>query len=126
MNDRINKIFSNNSKKLVTFVTGGDPDLKTSFHYDGVFGTVLNRFLVQAATNNPLTVYGKGGQTRGFLNIRDTIQCVAISADNPGDAGDFRVFNQFTDFCSLNVIISLYVYYAVKQNSSITWSNRLS
>ncbi len=78
------------------------PDLKTSFHYDGVFGTVLNRFLVQAATDNPLTIYGKGGQTRGFLNIKDTIQCVAISADNPGEAGDFRVFNQFTEQFSIN------------------------
>src|SRR5262245_53267093 len=58
-----------------------DSDLRTSFHYDDVFGTVLNRFLVQAAVGEPLTVYGKGGQTRGFLNIRDTIQCVALAAD---------------------------------------------
>jgi len=78
------------------------PELRTSFHYDDVFGTVLNRFLVQAVTGNPLTIYGTGGQTRGFLNIRDTIQCVALSADNPGDAGDFRVFNQFTEQFSIN------------------------
>jgi UDP-sulfoquinovose synthase len=78
------------------------PELKTSFHYDDVFGTVLNRFLVQAAIGSPLTVYGKGGQTRGFLNIKDTIQCVAISADNPGESGDFRVFNQFTEQFSVN------------------------
>ena len=57
-------------------------DLGTSFHYDDVFGTVLNRFMVQAAVGEPLTVYGAGGQTRGFLNIRDTIQCVALAADN--------------------------------------------
>ncbi|MCA3262833.1 MAG: NAD-dependent epimerase/dehydratase family protein [Telmatospirillum sp.] len=73
------------------------PDLLTSFHYDHVFGTVLNRFLVQAATGRKLTVYGKGGQTRGFLNIRDTIQCVALACDNPARAGEFRVFNQFTE-----------------------------
>jgi UDP-sulfoquinovose synthase len=73
------------------------PELRTSFHYDDVFGTVLNRFLVQAAVGAPLTVYGKGGQTRGFLNIRDTIQCVALAADNPAKKGEFRVFNQFTE-----------------------------
>jgi UDP-sulfoquinovose synthase len=74
-----------------------DTELRTSFHYDEVFGTVLNRFLVQAAVGEPLTVYGKGGQTRGFLNIRDTIQCVALAVDNPAAAGEFRVFNQFTE-----------------------------
>ncbi|MEQ9642694.1 MAG: NAD-dependent epimerase/dehydratase family protein [Alphaproteobacteria bacterium] len=77
------------------------PDLRTSFHYDHVFGTVLNRFLVQAATGQPLTVYGQGGQTRGFLNIRDTLQCVLLAADNPAEAGDFRVFNQFTEHFSV-------------------------
>jgi UDP-sulfoquinovose synthase len=72
-------------------------ELRTSFHYDHVFGTVLNRFLVQAATGRKLTVYGKGGQTRGFLNIRDTIQCVALACDKPAKPGEFRVFNQFTE-----------------------------
>jgi len=71
--------------------------LRTSFHYDDVFGTVLNRFLVQAAVGVPLTVYGQGGQTRGFLNIKDTIRCVELAADNPADPGEFRVFNQFTE-----------------------------
>ena len=64
-----------------------DPRLATSFHYDEVFGTALNRFCVQAAIGHPLTVYGKGGQTRGYLNIRDTVACVALAADNPADAG---------------------------------------
>lgn len=73
------------------------PELRTSFHYDDVFGTVLNRFLVQAAVGEKLTVYGKGGQTRGFLNIRDTIACVTLAVDNPAKAGEFRVFNQFTE-----------------------------
>ena len=73
------------------------PDLATSFHYDHVFGTVLNRFLVQACLGKPLTVYGKGGQTRGFLNIRDTLSCVELAVANPGGPGEFRVFNQFTE-----------------------------
>jgi UDP-sulfoquinovose synthase len=77
--------------------TAVHPELGTSFHYDHVFGTVLNRFLVQAATGRPLTVYGKGGQTRGFLNICDTIQCVALACDNVPKPGEFRVFNQFTE-----------------------------
>jgi UDP-sulfoquinovose synthase len=73
------------------------PELRTSFHYDHVFGTVLNRFLVQACLGMPLTVYGKGGQTRGFLNIRDTLQCVELAIKNPAQRGEFRVFNQFTE-----------------------------
>jgi UDP-sulfoquinovose synthase len=73
------------------------PDLATSFHYDAVFGTVLNRFVVQAVHGTPLTIYGKGGQTRGVLNIRDTIQCVELALLHPADKGEFRVFNQFTE-----------------------------
>ena len=84
-----------------------DPALGTSFHYDDVFGTVLNRFMVQAAVGVPLTVYGKGGQTRGFLNIRDTIACVALAADNPAQRGEFRVFNQFTEKFSVNDIANM-------------------
>jgi len=74
-----------------------DPELSTSFHYDDVFGTVLNRFLVQACAAHPLTVYGKGGQTRGFLNIKDTLQCVELAARQPAKKGEFRVMNQFTE-----------------------------
>lgn len=73
------------------------PQLATSFHYDHVFGTVLNRFLVQACLGLPLTVYGKGHQTRGFLNIRDTLQCIELAIANPSKPGDFRIFNQFTE-----------------------------
>lgn len=87
--------------------TNLDPALGTSFHYDDVFGTVLNRFMVQAAVGVPLTVYGKGGQTRGFLNIRDTIACVALAADNPAQRGEFRVFNQFTEKFSVNDIAKM-------------------
>jgi UDP-sulfoquinovose synthase len=65
--------------------------------YDGVFGTALNRFCIQAAIGHPLTVYGKGGQTRGFLDIRDTVRCVELAIANPAQHGEFRVFNQFTE-----------------------------
>lgn len=77
-------------------------DLGTSFHYDAVFGTVINRFVVQAVYGAPMSVYGKGGQTRGFLNIRDTLQCVELALLNPADRGEFRVFNQFTEQFSVN------------------------
>jgi len=74
-----------------------DPRLATSFHYDEVFGTALNRFCAQAVVGFPLTVYGRGGQTRGYLNIRDTIQCVGLAIANPADPGELRVYNQFTE-----------------------------
>jgi UDP-sulfoquinovose synthase len=77
------------------------PDLATRFDYDAVFGTVLNRFVIQAAAGEPLTVYGKGGQTRGFLDIRDTLACVELAIRNPAGAGEFRVFNQFTESFSV-------------------------
>ena len=76
-------------------------DLLTRFDYDGVFGTVLNRFAVQAAVGYPLTVYGKGGQTRAMLDIRDTLACVELACLNPAEAGEFRVFNQFTESFSV-------------------------
>lgn len=69
--------------------------------YDGVFGTALNRFCIQAAIGHPLTVYGTGGQTRGFLDIRDTVRCMEIAIANPAQPGEFRVFNQFTEMFSV-------------------------
>lgn len=81
--------------------------LNTSFHYDEVFGTALNRFCVQAVAGMPLTVYGKGGQTRGYLNIVDTIQCVELAILNPAKEGEFRVFNQFTEVFTINQIASI-------------------
>jgi UDP-sulfoquinovose synthase len=74
-----------------------DERLCTRFDYDEVFGTVLNRFCVQAVVGYPLSVYGRGGQTRGFLNMIDTIQCVRLALDNPAERGEYRVFNQFTE-----------------------------
>ncbi|KAI3850593.1 hypothetical protein MKX03_024128 [Papaver bracteatum] len=75
--------------------------------YDAVFGTALNRFCVQAAVGHPLTVYGKGGQTRGYLDIRDTVQCVELAIANPAEPGEFRVFNQFTEQFSVNDLAAL-------------------
>ena len=74
-----------------------DEALINRFDYDEVFGTVLNRFCAQAAVGHPLTVYGKGGQTRGFLDIRDTVRCIEIACLNPAARGECRVFNQFTE-----------------------------
>jgi len=89
--------------------TEQDEGLITRFDYDECFGTVLNRFCVQAVIGHPLTVYGKGGQTRGFLNIRDTLRCVELAADNPPRAGEYRVFNQFTEqfsVCELAEVVA--------------------
>jgi UDP-sulfoquinovose synthase len=77
------------------------PKLATRFDYDGVFGTVLNRMVLQAVLGHPLTVYGTGGQTRGLLNLVDTVECIRISAENPAERGEFRVFNQFTEQMSV-------------------------
>jgi UDP-sulfoquinovose synthase len=77
--------------------TALDEGLMTRFDYDHVWGTVLNRFCAQAAIDHPLTVYGKGGQTRGFLDIRDTLRCVELALLNPAETGEYRVFNQFTE-----------------------------
>ena len=78
-----------------------DDRLLTRFDYDEIFGTALNRFCVQAVIGHPITVYGTGGQTRGFLNIRDTIQCIELATRNPAAAGEMRVFNQFTETFSV-------------------------
>ncbi|EDX75449.1 NAD dependent epimerase/dehydratase family [Coleofasciculus chthonoplastes PCC 7420] len=86
---------------VLTEETGMDEMLINRLDYDGVFGTALNRFCIQAAVGHPLTVYGKGGQTRGFLDIRDTVRCVELAIANPADPGQFRVFNQFTEMFSV-------------------------
>jgi len=76
--------------------------LLPNFHYDDIFGTVVNRFLVQAVAGVPLTVYGAGGQTRGYLNLKDTLQCVELAAANPPAPGELRILNQFTETFSVN------------------------
>jgi UDP-sulfoquinovose synthase len=85
------------------------PDLATRFDYDAVFGTVLNRFCVQAVVGHPLTVYGRGGQTRGMLDIRDTLACVELALLNPPAEGEYRVFNQFTESFSVRQMADLVV-----------------
>jgi UDP-sulfoquinovose synthase len=84
-----------------------DERLVTRFDYDEVFGTALNRFCLQAVMGIPLTVYGRGGQTRGYLNLVDTIQCVDLAASNPPERGEFRVFNQFTEQFSVLDLASI-------------------
>jgi len=79
-----------------------DPRLMTIFNYDEIFGTIVNRFIVQAVADYPLTVYGKGGQTRGYLNIRDTLQCVHKSELSPAGKGELRIFNQIMETFSVN------------------------
>ncbi|PNK01376.1 NAD-dependent dehydratase [Cylindrospermopsis raciborskii S07] len=86
---------------VITEETGLDELLINRLDYDGVFGTALNRFCIQAAVGHPLTVYGKGGQTRGFLDIRDTVRCIELAIVNPAQPGEFRVFNQFTELFSV-------------------------
>jgi UDP-sulfoquinovose synthase len=84
-----------------------DLRLINRFDYDDVFGTALNRFCVQAAIGHPLTVYGRGGQTRGFLDIRDTVRCIELAMLNPPEQGEYRVFNQFTEQFSVLELASL-------------------
>jgi UDP-sulfoquinovose synthase len=86
---------------VLTEETGMDELLINRLDYDGVFGTALNRFCIQAAVGHPLTVYGKGGQTRGFLDIRDTVRCIELALETPAAPGEFRVFNQFTELFSV-------------------------
>ena len=84
--------------------TARDERLATRFDYDAVFGTVLNRFVIQAVTGHPLTVYGSGGQTRGIIDIRDTAACIRLACEHPADRGEFRVFNQITEQMSVKEI----------------------
>lgn len=86
---------------LHTNETRMDPRLVNRFDYDAVYGTALNRFLIQAAVGHPLTVYGEGSQTRAYLNIEDTVRCIELACTNPAAPGEFRVFNQFTESFSV-------------------------
>ncbi len=81
-----------------------DDRLATRFDYDGVFGTVLNRMVIQAVLGHPLTVYGEGSQTRGLINIVDTVECIRLASETPAERGEFRVFNQMTETLSINRI----------------------
>jgi UDP-sulfoquinovose synthase len=92
---------------VLTEETGMDEMLINRLDYDGVFGTALNRFCIQAAIDHPLTVYGSGGQTRAFLDIRDTVRCMELAIANPAEAGKFRVFNQFTELFSVGDLATM-------------------
>jgi UDP-sulfoquinovose synthase len=109
----------------VTPQTERDPKgrLANRFDYEEVFGTVLNRFCAQAAIGHPLTVYGTGGQTRGFLDIRDTVRCIELAVDNPAEPGEFRVFNQFTEEFSVEQLAELVVEAAYKIGVAATIEN---
>ena len=84
--------------------TALDDRLATRFDYDAIFGTVLNRFVVQAVLGEPLSIYGEGGQTRGVIDIRDTVECLRLSSEQPAERGEFRVFNQMTESFTVNEI----------------------
>lgn len=91
----------------VTQDTALHPDLATRFDYDSIWGTALNRFCIQAASGNDITVYGKGGQTRGYLDIRDTMACITLAIQTPAEPGECRIFNQFTEQFNLNDLAEL-------------------
>lgn len=76
---------------------GDDPRLRSRLDFDQCFGTAINRFCCQAVIGHPLTIYGQGGQTRGFLPLRDSMQCLILAIENPPAAGEYRVFNQFEE-----------------------------
>lgn len=84
-----------------------DPQLSTIFNYDELFGTVVNRFVVQAVGGCPLTVYGKGGQTRGYIDLRDTISCVELAMLNPPESGQLNIYNQVTETFSVNELADM-------------------
>ena len=100
-----------------------DGRLINRFDYEEIFGTVLNRFCVQAAIGHPLTVYGNGSQTRGYLDIRDTVRCIELAVENPAERGEMRVFNQFTEEFSVRQLAELVVDAANKLGIEATMEN---
>ena len=81
--------------------------LSTSFHYDDIFGTVINRFMTQSVVEHPLTIYGNGTQTRAYIYLEDALKCIEIAINNPANEGEFRVFNQFTEQFDLNFLAKI-------------------
>ena len=92
---------------IETEEAGIDERLNTIFNYDEIFGTIVNRFITQAVIGYPLTVYGAGGQTRGYLNIKDTLQCVHMSEQTPAEIGELRIFNQIMETFSVNQLAEM-------------------
>ncbi|MGC8609719.1 MAG: NAD-dependent dehydratase, partial [Thermoplasmata archaeon] len=81
--------------------------LYTRFDIDEVFGTALNRFTAQAVIGLPVTPYGKGGQTRGFLSLNDSIECLTLAIEKPPEDGEYRVLNQFDEKYSVNELAQM-------------------
>lgn len=79
-----------------------DPRLRTRFDIDAIFGTAINRFCAQVIAGRPMTPYGKGGQRRGFIALRDSLECLSIAAKNPPSVGEYRTFNQFDEVYSVS------------------------
>jgi UDP-sulfoquinovose synthase len=79
----------------------GDPRFSTRLDFDQAFGTAINRFACQALIGEPLTIFGQGHQRRGFLPLRDSMQCMTLAIENPPEKGEYRVFNQFEETYSL-------------------------
>ena len=98
-------------------------NLQPHFHYDDIFGTVLNRFIVQAVMEIPLSIYGKGGQTRGYINIRDAIKCIKIAIDKPASSGELNIVNQFTELFTVRELAELVKVAASKINLNLKINN---
>ena len=99
--------------------TQDNPDLATRFDFDECFGTVINRFCAQAVIGMPLTVYGTGGQQRGFLPLRDSMQCLGIAIENPPSPGEYRVFNQFASVCRIYDLAKAVKLFAKKEDLDV-------
>ena len=100
-----------------------DERLKTIFNYDEIFGTIINRFITQAVIGHPLTIYGKGEQTRGYLNIKDTLQCVHKSSLSPPKSGELNIFNQISETLSVNQIANKISHIGNKRNHKVEIKN---
>jgi UDP-sulfoquinovose synthase len=109
---------------IYTDETDGREELLPFFSYDELFGTVVNRFVVQAVAGYPLTVYGKGGQTRGYLNIKDTLNCIRLSVENPASPGELRIFNQITETFSVNELAAKVQRAGARLGIEVTIRNR--
>lgn len=100
-----------------------DERLKTIFNYDEIFGTIINRFITQAVIGHPLTIYGKGGQTRGYLNIKDTLQCVHKSSLSPPKSGELNIFNQISETFSVNQLANKISHIGNKRDHKVEIKN---
>lgn len=92
---------------VVFGLTDTSPFKITRFDYDEYFGTAINRFCAQAISGHPLTIYGKGNQTRGFLPLKDSIQCLTLVLEHPSKEGEYRTLNQFENTYSINKLAAM-------------------